>query len=171
MQRVLLACALITAVASSAHADHDCDVKIKKGIVLHASFAYDRGCMFQSLQVNGKKYDDIDKATPKAMAALGWKKAKDAKKRELAMMWVDDVLARVGEYRVVQSADKPEFGKLFYEPKTESKDGAVTITYWRDDTIIGMRQPEFRSYVETEVTIDAKGALTVNDLQSYKEPF
>jgi hypothetical protein len=166
--------AILLGASSSARADQRCDTKIHAKILLRASFAYDRGCMFESLVVKGKKYDDVSAATPKAMAVLGWRKAKVAKKGELAMMWITDVLARVGEYRVVYSTNddnSEDFKQRFYEPKTEVKDGAVTIRYWRDETVIGMRPPESRDLVETEVTIDAAGAITVTDLATLAEPF
>lgn len=171
MMKTVVALAVVLVTASNAVADDKCDTEIAKGIKLKASFAYDRGCMFEALVVRGKSYKDVESATPKAMVQLGWNKADDTKRGEIAMSWVTDVLARVGEYSVVWSADKPKFQKVFYEPKTTTKDGAVTIKYWRDVTFIGMQEPTTRDYVETIVTIDAKGKLTVTDKRTFSEPW
>ena len=174
MLRILLASLIVLGASSPAFADKKCDSKIHAKILFRASFAYDRGCMFDALVVKGKSYDDVTAATPKAMAVLGWKKAKDAKREELAMMWITDVLARAGEYRVVYSTNdgnSADFKKRFFEPKTTTKDGAVTIRYWRDETMIGMQEPTTRDFVETEVTFDANGALTVSDVSTFAEPF
>jgi hypothetical protein len=173
--RILLVTAIVLGASSaSALADKKCDTKIHAKIRLRASFAHDRGCIFQALVVNGKRYEDVTDATPRAMAVLGWRRAKEAKRGELAMMWIADVLARVGEYRVVYTAlddSTDDFKARFYEPKTVIDDGAVTIRYWRDETRIGMRRPTTRELVETEVTIDRDGTLSVTDLSTAAEPF
>lgn len=171
MMKTVVALAVVLATASNAVADDKCDTEVAKHITIKASFAYDRGCRFEALVVRGKQYTDVATATPKAMVELGWTKADDAKRGEIAMSWITDVLARVGEYRLVWKAEKPKFKKVFYEPKTTTKDGAVTIKYWRDTTVIGMREPTTRDYVETIVTIDAKGALTVTDKRTFSEPW
>jgi hypothetical protein len=162
-----------TATASTAFADDKCDTQVAKGVSLKGSFAYDRGCMFEAVIVRGKKYADVESATPKAMVQLGWNK-KDAKREDIAMAWITDVLAAWGEYRVKWSTDdddSDDFKHKFYEPKTTTKDGAVTIKYWRDETRIGMRMPDSRDFVETVVTIDAKGKLTVTDKSTFEEPW
>ena len=171
--RILLASTLILSASSTAFADKKCDSKIHKQIVLRMSFAYDRGCMFEKLVVKGKSYDDVGPATPKALAVLGWKKTKPAKREEIAMTWITDVLARVGEWRVVFSTNgnSDDFKQKFYEPKTTITDGVLTVRFWRDVTIIGMRRPDTRDFVETQVTFAADGAMTMTDVSTFAEPF
>jgi hypothetical protein len=162
----------LSAVSGIALADPECNHKVAPRITIRASFAHDRGCIFGAIVINGRHYTDIVKATPKAMAVLKWRSSGDARRRELAEMWVDDVLMRVHEFRYASSPDAgSEFEKLYYPQKIESKGGSVVMRFWRDDTIIGMREPTHRDLAETEVTIDPKGRMTMKTLQTHAEPW
>jgi hypothetical protein len=172
MRIVLASFVFLLAFSGIALADPECNHKVHPRITLRASFAHDRGCMFGALVVNGKKFTDVVKATPKAMAVLGWRGANDAKRKQLAEMWVDDVLTRVHEFRYAGTPDAgSEFEKLYYAQTIEVKNRAVTIRFWRDDTIIGMMEPTHRDFAETEVTIDAKGRMTMTTLRTHAAPW
>ena len=74
--------------------DKVCIERLKESanVIVVGFFAYDRGCRFDGVFVNSVYFEEDDADLSKnALNALGWKKANQKERKNLAMIWVEKV--------------------------------------------------------------------------------
>lgn len=127
--RALAAFVILTA-ATSAFADHDCDRPIAdvKEMIVHGSFAYDRGCIYEGYTLDGKHHK-LTEAAP-VLALRGWKKAGAAEREKLATWWMREVLLDPGSLMDDDQVKEEKRVKLEPPKTTARKDGSVVFVGW-----------------------------------------
>ena len=98
------------------------------GFVKLGQFAYDRGCKFDLLLLDGTKLD-LEKDAKDILARGGWNNVDAPAKEKLGWAYIRDVEG-AEPMRVEPSAFK-KLGKKFEQPSaTPRPDGGVTLRFW-----------------------------------------
>jgi hypothetical protein len=174
MRTLLRLAVLVLALSSAKPADACFAFEKFPGIDVEfkMEFAHDVGdmCVFVGIKIGGKLYN-LEDGTRVGLAKLGWASASEVKRRELAAAWIKNVVYPIQGGSLV--SDKPDsiHAKTFYPLVADTTAAATRVRYWRDVTTFGGMMPtEDFTYVETEVTFGATGAIAIKGLRTLQEP-
>ena len=124
--------------------DKVCIERLKESanVIVVGFFAYDRGCRFDGVFVNSVYFEEDDADLSKnALNALGWKKANQKERKNLAMIWVEKGLLAFST--VLYTKDEKFSGSEFQPPQVVSNaNGEIVITLW---TSVMKRKKEYHT--------------------------
>ena len=138
-----------------------------QNIVVVGFFAYDAGCDYDEVFVDGK-LGDISQMTQAGLSQNGW--ANETGRAELALIWTKEVLYLESSLLSRANDDFEGAGQAFSAPSSVlNSSGSVTIRAWIRAPA-GMLAEENYSWVELVYSADAS-EVTRTTLASFKIEF
>jgi len=130
-------------------------------IIIVGFFAYDRGCEFEGAFVDSRYFEVGDASLSKrALDVLGWGAANQARREQLAKLWVEKGL--LAFFNVIEEKEKDLENRGFHPPQVASNaKGEITITLWIH--LPSGMTPE-RGYERLEYRFAADGSLSGNSV-------
>ncbi|MFY9621034.1 MAG: hypothetical protein WAM70_20460 [Pyrinomonadaceae bacterium] len=107
-------------------------------LVVVGNFAFDRGCAFEGVFVNGRYFGQSEAASSEGVLdTLGWKTANQEQREKLVQAWV--VKGLLAFVKVLHQKNEDFENRSFQPPQVVSKEaGEISITLW-------LRMPSGRS--------------------------
>jgi hypothetical protein len=136
-------------------------VELAKIIVIGAH-ANDRGCRFEGAFLNSVYLEESAELTQSALAALGWEKASQSRRGNIAKLWVEKGLLSFSNVLYEKGKDfvpgrgitykggrKPNFPEFKPPQVVSTKDGEVIVTLWTS-TMERERRVYYREFTFTK---------------------
>jgi hypothetical protein len=136
-------------------------VELAKIIVIGA-YANDRDCRFEGAFLNSVYLEESADLTQNALVSLGWKKASQNRREEIAKLWVEKGLMAFSTVLYEKGKDfvpgrgitykggrKPNFPEFQPPQVLSAKDGEVIVTLWTS-TMERERRVYYRKFIFTK---------------------